>query len=180
MGHLRYEKVIELCENRFYWPNYEKDIKEYVKKKCKCLKDKKPNLAQRAPLETITTTQPFELITIDYLHLEQCKGKYKYLLFAVDHFTKFSRKFPTKNKSGRSAADTLFNTLFVNFTFPKQILHDQGKEFENKLFKRLSEITGIKSLETTSYHPTANGLCKRVNRILLNMLKTLPENFRSN
>ena len=116
--------------------------KEYVTKKCKCLKDKKPNFVQRAPFETITTTQLFELITIDYLHLDQCKEKYEYLLLVVDHFTKFAHKLP-KNKSGRSAAGTLFNNFFKNFRFPKQILHDQGKEFDNKLLKRLSEITEI-------------------------------------
>ena len=77
MGLLTYERAIEVCKSRFYQPNYEKDIKEYVTKKCKCLKDKKPILAQRASLETITTTQPFELFTIDYLHLDQCKGKYE-------------------------------------------------------------------------------------------------------
>ena len=54
MGHSGYERIIGLSKNHFYWPNYEKLIKEYITKKC--LKDKKPNLAQRAPLETITTT----------------------------------------------------------------------------------------------------------------------------
>ena len=96
MGHSGYERVIGLSKNHFYWPNYEKVIKEYVTKKCKCLKDKKPNLAQRAPLETITTTQPSELITTDYLNLDQCKGKYKYLLVVLDHFTKFVQAFPKK------------------------------------------------------------------------------------
>ena len=71
-------------------------------------------------------------------------------------------------------------SFFKNFRFPKQILHDQGKKFDNKLFKRLSEITGIRPLETISYHPVGNGLCKRVNQISFNMLKTLPENFKSN
>ena len=73
IGHLRYERVIELRKDHFYWPSYKKNIRQYVTKKSKCLKDKKPNLVQRAPLETITTIQPFELITIDYLHLDQCK-----------------------------------------------------------------------------------------------------------
>ena len=52
-------KGSELCINCFYWLNYKKD-KEYITKKCRCLKHKKPNLAQRAPFETITTTQSFE------------------------------------------------------------------------------------------------------------------------
>ena len=76
-----------------------------------------------------------ELITIYYQQLDQCKGNYEYLLVVVDHFTKFAQIFPTKDKSESSAADTLFNKYFLDFRFPKQILHDQGKEFENKLFK---------------------------------------------
>ena len=53
------------------------------------------------------------------------------------------------------------------------MLRDQGKEFDNKLFKRLSEITGIKPSKTTAY------TCKRMNQTLLNMLKTLAENFKN-
>ena len=103
------------------------------------------------------------------------------MLVVLSHFTKFAHAFPKKkNKSGRSAADTLFNKYLLDFGFPKRILHDQGNEFDNELFKRLSEVTGIKPSKTTSYHPMGNGLCKRMNRSHLNMLKTLPENFKSN
>ena len=60
------------------------------------MKDKKPNLAQRAPLETITTTQPFELITVDYLHLDQCKGKYEYFLVIWTNLQSLHRHFRQK------------------------------------------------------------------------------------
>ena len=95
----------------------------------------------------------------------------------MDHFTKFVQTFPKKNKSGRSVADTFFNKYFLDFGFPKRILHDQGKEFENKLVKRLSEITVIKPSKATPYNPMGDRLCKRMNQMLLNMLKTLPEKF---
>ena len=71
----------------------------------------------------------------------------------------------------------LFNKYFLDSGFPKRILHDQGKEFDNKLFKRLSQIAGVKPSRTTSYHPMGNGLCERMNRTLFNMLRTLPTNF---
>ena len=180
MGHLGPDRVTELCKSRFYWPGYEKDITNFIRKKCKCIKDKKPNRQQLEPLQNIITHEPFELITLDYLHLDQCKGGYEYLLVVVDHFSKFAQAFPTKNKSGRAAADILFNKYFLDFGFPKRILHDQGKEFDNKLFQRLSEITGIKPSRTTPYHPMGNGLCERMNRTILNMLKTLPKSFKSN
>ena len=114
------------------------------------------------------------------MHLDRSKGGYEYLLAAVDHFSKFVQAFPTKNKYGRAAADLLFNKYFLDLGFPKRILHEQGKEFDNKLFKRLSEITGVKLSRTTPYHTMGNGLCERMNRTIMNMLKTLPTTFKSN
>ena len=108
------------------------------------------------------------------------RGGYEYLLVVVDHFGKFVQAFPTKNKSGRAAADLSFNKYFLNFGFPKRILHDQGKEFDNKLFQWLSEITDVKPSPTTPHHPMGNGLCERMNRTIINMLKTLPTTFKSN
>ena len=68
MGHLGRERVIELCRQRFYWPGYEKDITHYIRKTCRCAKDKKSNKQQAALLQNIITHEPFELVTIDYLH----------------------------------------------------------------------------------------------------------------
>ena len=180
MGHLGYEKVQELVRERYYWPNYEKDLKNFIEEKCKCKFDKKPNRKQTAPLTNIISKQPFELISIDYLLLDECKGQYKYLLVVVDHFSKYAQAFPTKNKSGRAAAEILFNKYFLDYGFPQRILHDQGKEFDNKLFKRLEELTGIKQSRTTPYHPMGNGHCERMNRTIINMLKTLEQKYKSN
>ena len=134
MGHLGPERVVELCRQSFSWPCYEKDIVHYIRKKCKCLKEKNPNKQQTAPLQNIIAHGPFELVTTDYLHLDQSKREYEYLLVVVDHFCKFVQEFPTNNNSGRAAADLLFNEYFLDFGFPKGILHDQEKEFNNKLF----------------------------------------------
>ena len=62
MGHLGPERVIELYKQHFYWPGYEKDIIYYIRKKCKHVKDKKPNKQQTAVLQSIVTHKPFELV----------------------------------------------------------------------------------------------------------------------
>ena len=100
-----------------------------------CIKDKKSNVSQRAPLVNISATEPFQLVSIDYLHLNKGKGGCEYLLVIVDHFTKSTQAYTTKNKSGKSAADKIFSEYVLNFGFPKRILRDQGKEFDNNLLK---------------------------------------------
>ena len=71
MGHLGAPRVVQLARERFYWPNVESDIVHFVTKVCPCLKQRQPNLPNRAPLQSITTSTPLELVSIDFLHLEQ-------------------------------------------------------------------------------------------------------------
>ena len=47
MGHLGFDKVVELVKQRFYWWNYENNLKTFIKKYCQCLKNKKPNQTKK-------------------------------------------------------------------------------------------------------------------------------------
>ena len=113
------------------------------------------------------------------LHLDQSSGGYEYIMLIVDHFTKLVQGYAARNKSEHTAAERLFNEYFPHFGFPSQIIHDQGGEFGNKMFKQLSELSGIKNLRTIPYHPEGNGIVERMNRTLLGMLRTLPEKYKS-
>ena len=90
-------------------------MKTFIEKKCQCLKNKKSNQTEKAPLVNIKSVQPFKLISSDYLRLDECKGQYKYLLVVVDHFLKYAQAFPKKYKSGRAVAEVLFNKYFIDF-----------------------------------------------------------------
>ena len=134
MGHLGTERVFALAKERFFWPGMRNDIDHYITHVCHCLKQKKPSINTREPQQSITSTSPFELVSIDFVHLERSSGGYEYILVIVDHFTRYTQAYSTRNKSANTATEKIYNYFILRFGYPSCIHHDQGREFENKLF----------------------------------------------
>ena len=175
MGHLGTDRVFELARNRFFWPGMQRDIDEYIHNRCQCIMQRKPSRNQQAPLQSISTSEPLELLTVDFLHLEKGSGGYEYILVIVDHFSKFAQAYPTRNKNTLTVAKHLYDDFILRFGIPNHLLSDQGGEFESKVIHGISKLMGVKKIRTTPYHPQTNGLCERMNRTILHMLRTLEE-----
>ena len=177
MGHLGAERVYQLAKERFFWPNMQRDITHFVTSCCPCLRDKNPRYHTRAPLQSISSSAPFELLSVDFLELEKAGG-YRYLLVIVDHFTRYAEVYPTRNKTARTAADKLFNQFILRYGYPERLHSDRGGEFVNSIWKELSGLCDIKKSQTTAYHPQGNGQCERFNRTLVQMLRTLADEHK--
>ena len=175
MGHLGYDQTLELIKERFFWPKIYDDVKYFVNKICKCIKDKTPNTLPQAPLKTITSSSHMKLIGLDHVHLDTGTGGFQYLLVTTDHITRYTQIYPTRTKEAKTAATKLFNDYILKFEIAGKILHDEGRESENKLFTHLSKLCNIKRLRTTPYHPQCNGQVERINKSIIAMLKTLEE-----
>ena len=178
VGHLGRDRSIELLRERFYWPGMYRDLVQYINTCGRCIRRKThPN--QRAPLVNITTTQPMEMICIDYLKLERSKGGFENILIVTDHFTKYAQAFPTINQTANTTAKTLYEKFMIHYGFPAKIHSDQGRNFESDVIKALCKLVGIKKTRTTCYHPQGNGNCERFNRTLMDMLGTLQPDEKS-
>ena len=173
VGHPGKERTLSLLRQRFFWPGMQKDVEEKVTNCPRCITRKRKG--QVAPMVSITSTQPMELVCIDFLTLEPSKGGIENILVITDHFTRYAQAFTTPNQNAKTTARVLFDNFIVHYGFPARLHSDQGRNFEGEVITQLCALAGIKKSHTTPYHPMGNGMVERFNRTLLGMLGTMTE-----
>ncbi|KAJ8367054.1 hypothetical protein AAFF_G00333490 [Aldrovandia affinis] len=87
-GHQGQPRTLSLVRQHFFWYDVEKDVRSYVRNCARCVLSKTPEPAARAPLESITTSAPLELVCIDFWSAEDNNNKSVDVLVITDHFTK--------------------------------------------------------------------------------------------
>ena len=141
------------------------DVKDHIRGCARCMR-RKYLLDQVAPLQSILTTQPIELVCMDYLTRETSKGGYANILVVTDPFTKYSQAYPTRNKTAKTTAQVLYDHFIVHYGFPARLHSDQGRKFESKVIKELCLL--VEKSSTTTYLPMGGYVTKtRKNMVYL-------------
>ena len=176
MGHPGIDRTVELVRERYYWPRLYQEVSQKVKTCDRCIRRKIPPDAHRpVPLVSISTSEPMELVCMDYLGLEPSKGGIENILVITDHFTRYAVAIPTRNQTAKLTAKVLFENFVVHYGFMSRLHSDQGRNFESKIVAHLCRMAGVEKSCTTPYHAMGNGMTERFNQSLLNMLGTLGE-----
>ena len=96
------------------------------------------------------------------------------VLVMTDIFSKYTLAVPTRDQLATTVARVLVVEWFSKFGVLAQIHSDQGQNFESCLIQQLCVLHHIQKSCATPYHPSGNGQCERFNRMLYNLLRTLP------
>lgn len=173
-GHQGQARTVHLASQRFFWPGMERNVCGYIRHCQRCILAKTPEPSARAPLESIRTSMPMELVCLDFWTAEDAKKRSVDVLVMTEHFTKLAHAFPCVNQSAKQVAKKLWDCVFCVYGFPSRIHTDQGANFESALLAELLRLSGVAKSHTTAYHPMGNGGTERFNRTLGNMLRALP------
>lgn len=109
------------------------EMRKYVMHCKRYVLSKTPEPDARAPLESIKTCEPLELVCIDFWSAEGRNGDNVDVCVITDHFTKLAHAFPCPNQTAKVVAQRLWNQFFCVYGFPRRIHSDQGANFESKL-----------------------------------------------
>ena len=102
------------------------------------------------------------------------------ILVVTDHFTKYVQAYITPKQTAVVVPHTLWENFLVCYGWLEKTLTDQGKSFENNLFRELCSLAQVEKLCTSPYHPETNGQCECFNATLISMLGTLPSHAKKN
>ncbi|XP_047491352.1 uncharacterized protein LOC125040698 [Penaeus chinensis] len=83
--------------------------------------------------------------------------------------------YQNDNSSERSAetvARAFLSHVLCRHGAPEQLMCDNGTEFTNRVLNSLCKLLNIDLVHMLPYRPQANGLVERLNRTILNVLRT--------
>jgi transposase InsO family protein len=104
--------------------------------------------------------------------------KRKYILTAIDHFSKYVFAVGLLNKEPNTIIAG-FVEIFTNQSnvYPRKLISDNGTEFKNALFKQFCEDNNIVHVFTMSHSPKQNALIENTNgKIRRNMADVFVRN----
>lgn len=74
-----------------------------------------------------------ELVCMDFLSVETCKGGYEYILVITDYYTRYAQAYPARNQTAHTTAEILYNKFIAIYGFPSRLHSDQGPNFTSKI-----------------------------------------------
>ena len=96
----------------------------------------------------------------------------KYLVVGIDYFTKWVEVEPLAKITQQNVKNLILKSIICRIRVPRVLLSDNGRQFDNTLFRNFCEQFGIKNHYSSPSHPQANGQAKVANQSLLKIIKT--------
>ena len=146
--------VNKVVQTGYFWPTMQVDAAEIVKRCDKC---RRYGNVQRLPAErltTITSPWPFAQWDIDIVSpLPQGKGQVKFLLVAIDYFTKWVEAEALATINEARIQSFVWKNIICRFGIPLAIISDNGKQFDSQGFREFCSNLGIKNQFSSPGHP---------------------------
>ena len=163
----------------YYWPTMLKDATNLVRRCRICQEQAKISRLPAEPLTSVTSPWPFQQWGLDILGpLPIGKGQCKFIIVAVDYFTKWAEAEPLATITEQKIRNFVWRAIICRFGIPRALVSDNGKQFDNTKFRDFCAELGIKNYYSSPAHPQSNGQAEVTIRTLKAALKTKLEDLK--
>ena len=174
-GHVGRTKTLEIVRRFFWWPTgMAGAVRRYIKTCDSCQRNKGANQkpgGYMLPLSVPTDTWQsvgMDLVTDLPTTATGCDA----IVVFVDRLSKMVRLAPCrKDTSAEQFAQIFLDTVFKSHGFPTDLVSERGTIWTSKFWQALTQLLGITSSTSSSFHPRSNGNTERVNRVMEDMLR---------
>ena len=173
LGHPGVERTRQTLSEKFFWPSMREDSSRWARE-CQQCQLAKIHRHTTPPIgEFSVPERRFSHLNVDIVGPLPISNGFKYLLTAVDRFTRWPIAIPMRDISSESVVDSFAHGWIAHFGIPASITTDRGSQFTSAIWSQLMQSWSIKCHQTTPYHPAANGMVERFHRRLKESLIAL-------
>ena len=175
LGHPDVERTRKSISEKVVWPSMRQDVSRWARECLACQQSKVIRHVVPPIGDFQVPDKRFNHVNVDLVTLPVSNG-FRYLLTAVDRFTRWPIAVPIIDMTAQSVIDAFVFGWIQHFGVPATLTSDRGAQFLSPIFQQLAKTWGIKLLTTAPYHPEANGLVERFHRRLKEALMALGNN----
>jgi hypothetical protein len=181
LGHYGEERILaEVCR-RYFWHNRTQDVKAVVRvcQHCQMVKRTGSIRSEDEELKSIVVCDLFYRVAMDTAGpLPETKSGNKYILVAIDHYSKWCEARVVADHGAKTAAKFLEDDLICRYGVPKFVLIDNGGEWAAE-FDAMCKNYGIHHQHTAPQWPQCNGMAERLIKTIkhgMTVLSAAPNN----
>ncbi len=181
LGHFGEERILaEVCR-RYFWHNRTEDVKTVVKvcQQCQMVRRMGSIRFEDEELKSIPVCDLFYRVAMDTAGpLPETKSGNRYILVAIDHYSKWCEARAVADHGAQTAAKFLEDEVICRYGVPKFVLTDNGGEWAAE-FDAMCKDYGIHHQHTAPQWPQCNGMAERLIKTIkhgITVLSAVPDN----
>jgi hypothetical protein len=178
LGHFREHRTLAKICRRYFWNNRTECVKAVVKmcQQCQMVKNVGNIRSVDEQLKNIPVCDLFYRVALDTARpLPETKSSNKYILVAMDHYSKWCETKAVVDHGVKTAARFLEDDLICRYGVPKCVLTHNGREWAAK-FDVMCKDYAIQHQRTTPQWPQCNGMAEHMIKTIKHGVTVLAAN----
>ena len=177
-AHIGIDKLFHRMRERYFFPNLEDLCKYHV---MSCLVCEKMHAEwtkdNKAPVESYVASWPSDRVAVDTAFIKRSAridpNEYNYIILAVCCYSGYLISRPVKVLNKDTVLHEFLTAIIPVTSVMKCLVSDQGSEYNNKLFKEVAAVLGIRHEICAARRPQSNRAEQSVKMLKAAIKKTV-------